>query len=217
MQNALRDGWLFVRSDPVLLEAVLVTCFGSLMLLTVAGLATFFVTELLQLPTSATALIFTPAGIGLVVGSLLVPTMVTRFGQSWTGILGMFCMAAAFVMLPTTQQLARLAGPARWSRDLWFLAIVAALTTLIGFGLDFVIVPSQACMQERTPDALRGRVLALSLALFNGGAIPVLLFMGALTDLLGIVLVIYLLGAISLSVGLLTTLRALRRRHSAQG
>jgi MFS family permease len=217
MHRALREGWRLVRSDPVLLESVLQACFGSLMLLTMAGLAPFFVTKLLQLPTSATALIFTPAGIGLVVGSALVPTMVARFGQSWTGILGMFCMAAAFVLLPTAQRLARLADPTGWSSDLWFLAIVAALTMLIGFGLDFVIVPSQARMQERTPDALRGRVLALYQALFNGGAIPVILFLGALTDLLGIVLVIYLLGAISLSAGLLTTLQALRRTHSDQG
>ena len=217
MQTDLHEGWRLVRSDPVLLEAVLCACFGSLMLLTVAGLAPFFVTELLQLPTSATALIFTPAGIGLVVGSLLVPNVVARFGQSWTGILGMYCMAAAFVLLPTAQRLARLADPTGWSSDLWFLTLVAALTTLIGFGLDFVIVPSQATMQDRTPDALRGRVLALYQALFNGGAIPVILFMGALTDLLGIVLALYLLGAISLSVGLLTTLRALRRKHRDQG
>jgi MFS family permease len=217
MQNALREGWRLVRRDPVLLEAVLHACFGSLMLLTVAGLATFFVTELLHLPTSATALIFTPAGIGLVLGSVLVPTIVARFGPSWTGILGMFCMAAAFVLLPTAQWLARLADPPGWSGDLWFLALVAALTTLIGFGLDFVIVPSQATMQDRTPDALRGRVLALYQALFNGGAIPVILFMGALTDLLGIVIVIYLLGVISLGVGLMTMLRALRRMNRDHG
>ncbi len=216
MQSALREGWLLVRRDPVLLEAVLQTCFGSLMLLTVAGLATFFVTELLQLPINATALIFTPAGIGLVVGSLLVPAMAARFGQIWTGIFGMFCMAAAFILLPTVQWLARLADPTGWSRDLWFLALVAILTTFIGFGLDFVIVPSQTRMQERTPEALRGRVLALYQALFNGGAIPVILFMGALTDLIGIVIVIYLLGAISLIAGLITTFRALRRKHSSQ-
>src|SRR6185437_14810611 len=153
-------------------EAVLQACFGSLMLLTVAGLATFFVTELLQLPINDTALIFTPAGIGLVVGSLIVPAMVARFGQTWTGLVGMFCMTIAFVLLPVIQWLARMADPVGWSRDLWFLALVAILTTLIGFGLDFVIVPSQTRMQERTPEALRGRVLALYQALFNGGSIP---------------------------------------------
>lgn len=208
---------MLVRRDPVLLEAVLQSCFGSLMLLTVAGLATFFVTDLLQLPTGDTALIFTPAGIGLVVGSVLVPTAVARFGPSWTGLLGMFCMATAFVLLPTAQRLARLADPTGWSRDLWFLALVATLTTFIGIGLDFVIVPAQARMQERTPEALRGRVLALYQALFNGGAIPVILFMGALTDLVGIGIVIYLLGGISLSVGVTTMLRALRRKHLGSG
>ncbi len=69
-------------------------------------------------------------------------------------------------------------------------------------------MPSQTRMQERTPEALRGRVLALYQALFNGGSIPVILFMGALTDLVGIVVVVYLLGAISLIVAVITLLRA---------
>ncbi len=218
MRDDLREGWQLVRSDGLLSDAVLQACFGTLMMLTVAELATFFVSDLLHLPVNDTALIFTPAGIGLVVGSLLVPATVARFGQTPTIVLGMLGMAAGFVLLPIAQRLAWLADPSSWNTAFWFLAVVAVLTTLVGFGLDFVVVPAQARMQERSPESLRGRVLALYQALFNGGSIPVILFMGALTDLVGIVIVIYLLGAISLSVGLLTILRAwLRRRHNSPG
>ncbi len=210
MQADLHESWLLVRRDRILLGAVLQACFGTLMMMTMAGQATFFVKDLLERPTSEAALIFTPAGIGLVLGALLVPTMVAHFGQTRTIVLGMFGMAAGFLLLPAAQRLARLTDPAGWSTAHWFLVVVAALTTLIGFGLDFVIVPAQACMQERSPPALRGRVLALYQALFNGGSIPVILFMGALTDLVGIVVVIYLLGAISLGAAVLTILRAVR-------
>src|SRR5262249_1116699 len=53
-------------------------------------------------------------------------------------------------------------------------------------------------------------VLALYQVLFNGGAIPVMLFMGALTDLLSITAVINMLVAFCLAAALLTLLRVLR-------
>lgn len=213
----LQEGWRIVTHDPLLLAALLQACFGSLMLLTVAGLAPFFVTNLLDKPTSATALIFTPAGLGLVIGSLLVPKMVARFGQTGTIVLGMVGVTIGLVMLPVVQWLARLADPVGWSSAIWVLALVAVLTSLIGFGLDFIIVPSQSCMQERSPASVRGRVLALYQTLFNGGSIPVVLGLGVLTDLLGIVIVIYLLGAVSLGGAIGTILRTHSRRYRQHG
>lgn len=213
LRAELQEGWRFVTHEPLLLAALLQACFGSLMLLTVAGLAPFFVTDLLDQPTSATALIFTPAGIGLVIGSLLVPKMVARFGPTHTMVLGMAGMTIGFVLLPAAQWLARLADPAGWPSAVWLLALVAVLTSLIGFGLDFLIVPSQACMQERSPASVRGRVLALYQALFNGGSIPVVLGLGVLTDVLGIMIVIYLLGIVSLGAAIGTILRARNTRR----
>jgi hypothetical protein len=89
------------------------------------------------------------------------------------------------------------------------LLSIAGLTALVGFCLDLIIVPAQTRMQERSPDEMRGRVLALYQVLFNGGAIPVMLFMGGLTDLLGIVAVIDMLVAFSLGAALVTLLRTL--------
>lgn len=216
----LRDGWRLVRGDNVLLDSLLQACFGSLMMMTIAGLATTFVERLLNLPSKDTALIFTPAGIGIVVGSLLIPFVVGHLGQTRTIIAGMLGMGVGIGLLPVAQYLARLAEPASWWTAPTFLLIVAALTTLVGFCLDFIIVPAQAAMQARSPDEMRGRVLALYQALFNGGSIPVLLFMGALADLLGIVVVLYLMAALSLAVAGLAILRAWlgdrpRSRHDA--
>ena len=209
----LRDGWRLVRGDGILFDSLLYACFGSLMMMTFAGLATIFVERLLNLPSKDTALIFTPAGIGIVVGSLLIPTVVGRLGQTRTIIVGMCGMAVGMGLLPVAQHLARLADPTGWWLEPSFLLVVALLTTLMGFSLDFIIVPAQVTMQERSPDEMRGRVLALYQALFNGGSIPVLLFMGALADLLSIVVVLYLMAALCLAVAVLAIWRALLRKQ----
>lgn len=213
MQADLRDGWRLVRRDGLLLDSLLQACFGSLIMMVIAGLATVFVQRLLHLPTSDTALVFTPAGLGLVVGSLLVPRVVAILGQSRTIIVGMIGLAAGIGLLPATQQLARILEPTGWWQLPWFLPVIAVLTILVGLGLDSVIVPSQARMQERSPKAMRGRVLAFYQTLFNGGSIPVLLFMGIMTDLLGIVTVLYLLAGLCLAVAGATLWRVIAKKR----
>jgi MFS family permease len=207
----LSEGWQLVRKDSLLLDGLWQACFGGLIMLTIAELATTFVQRLLNLPTSDTALIFAPAGIGLVAGSLLVPAVVERLGSTRTMIAGMLGTALGIGLLPLAQNLARFSDPAGWWTDPLFLLSVAGLTALAGLSLDLIIVPAQTRMQERSPDEMRGRVLALYQVLFNGGAIPVMLFMGALTDLLGISAVIDMLVAFSLAAALITLLRGLAR------
>ncbi len=210
----MHDGWRLVRGDSLLSDSLLQACFGSLMMMTIAGLATIFVERLLDLPVKDTALIFTPAGIGIVVGSLIIPVVVAHLGHTRTIIVGMIGMAIGIGMLPVAQHFAMLADPANWPHAPLFLLAVALLTTLVGFSLDFVMVPAQTQMQERSPDHMRGRVLALYQALFNGGSIPVLLFMGALADLVGIIVVLYLMAGICLAVAALSIWRTLSRKHS---
>ncbi len=211
LRDDLSDGWQLVRKDGVLLDGLWQACFGGLIMLTVAELATTFVQRLLNLPTSDTALVFAPAGIGLVLGALLVPSVVGRLGSTRTMIGGMLGTALGIGLLPIAQKLASLSNPTGWWTNPLFLLTVAGLTALVGFSLDLIVVPAQTRMQERSPDEMRGRVLALYQVLFNGGAIPVMLFMGALTDLLGIIAVINMLVACSLAAALLTLLRALAR------
>jgi MFS family permease len=215
LRTDLREGWQLVRKDGLLLDGLWQACFGGLIMLTVAELATTFVQRLLNLPTSDTALIFAPAGIGLVAGSLLVPAVVARLGSTRTIIGGMLGTALGIGLLPVAQKLAIFSNPAGWWTNPLFLLSVAGLTALVGFSLDLVIVPAQTRMQERSPDEMRGRVLALYQVLFNGGAIPVMLFMGALTDLLGIIVVIDILVAFTLAAALGTLLRALARRRNS--
>jgi MFS family permease len=217
LREDLIEGWQLVRQDGVLVDGLWQACFGGLIMLTIAELATTFVQRLLNLPTSDTALIFAPAGIGLVAGSLLVPAIVERLGSTRTIIVGMLGTALGIGLLPVAQSIASFSDPASWWTNPLFLLSIATLTALAGLSLDLVVVPAQTRMQERSPDAIRGRVLALYQVLFNGGAIPVMLFMGALTDLWGITAVIDMLVVFNLAAALGTLLRTVGRGRSGSG
>jgi MFS family permease len=213
LRQDLEDGWRLVRNDGVLLDALFQSCFGGLVMLTIAELATTFVQRLLGLPASNTTVIFAPAGIGLVAGSLLVPAVVARLGTLRTMLVGMLGTGLGIALIPLLQWLAHLLLAPHWATHPLFLLALALLTAAVGFGLDLVVVPAQTLMQQRSPDEMRGRVLALFQVLFNGGAIPVMLFMGALTDWLGIVPVTYLLAGSCILAALLTAARALTRSN----
>jgi MFS family permease len=144
-------------------------------------------------------------------GSLLVPIIVDRLGHTRTVVIGMFGAAIGIGLLPFAHNLTGPKDPSNLLAHPFFLLALVGLMILAGAGIDCIVVPAQTRMQERSPDALRGRVLAFYQVLFNGGAIPVILFMGALTDLLGIQTVILVLAALNVLAGLLTALRAVIR------
>jgi MFS family permease len=217
LREDVLEGWQLVRGNALLLDGLWQSCFGGLVMLTIAELATTFVQRLLNLPTSDTALIFAPAGIGLVGGALLVPWVVSRLKTTGTIISGLVGTALGIGLLPIAQRLAALLDPADWWLNPFFLSSIAILTALVGLSLDLVVVPAQTRMQEQSPDALRGRILAFYQVLFNGGAIPVVLFMGALADLFGIGTVINVLVALNLGAALVTLLRVRSRNTRGPG
>ena len=214
MLEDLKETWQLVRKDGTLIDALWQACFGGLIMLIIAELATTFVQRLLHLPTSDTSIVFAPAGIGLVLGSILVPNIVSRLGTTRTIGIGMLGSALGIGMLPVMQFLAGLSHATSLLTDPPLLVIMIFLTAMVGVSLDFIVVPALTQVQEHSPDAMRGRVLAFYQVLFNGGAIPVMLFMGALTDLLGIVQVIYLIVASCLVAALFTGIRALARKRN---
>jgi predicted MFS family arabinose efflux permease len=79
-----------------------------------------------------------------------------------------------------------------------------------------IIVPSQTVVQEQSPDQMRGRVQALYQALFNGGSIPVVLFIGVIADLLGISTVAYVMAVSCLLAVGLTIFRSRRQEPVMQ-
>lgn len=182
------ESWHFMRRDRVLLTAVFQLCLGGTVVAIVATIAPEFVSVFFHRPKEYAALVLGPAGVGLVVGSALTPLIVRRLRYARTIGLGIVLLALCAVLLTLARALAaspRVHGGAWWN---WppYLAVALALIFLVGIALDLINVPSQTLMQERSPDWIKGRVLALQGMLLNTLTVPSVLAMGLVADTLGL-------------------------------
>lgn len=196
----INESWRFVYRDRRLLIAILQLSFGSIILLVIGQLAPKFVQQLLNRPPANAALVFVPAGIGLVIGSAVMPRVVKRLGKARSISAGIIGVSITSVLLVLCQRVARQIDPDHWFNDPTFLGLILLLVFVLGCELGLMTIPAQTVMQERTPDALKGRVLALQMLVYNAVSIPVILFMGGIADIYDIAVVMGVL-AITVFVG----------------
>ena len=199
--HEMLEGWQFIRGNKHLLFAVIQLSFAGVLLLVIVQLATPIVTQLLNLPAKQMAFVFAPAGLGLVLGSVLMPRVSRRFAKIRLMLTGTAALAVATLLLPLITILARFLQPQSWNSNPLLLVAIGLVMCLAGFALDFINIPAQTAMQELTPDWIKGRVLSLQLVLYNACSIPVILFMGVVADLFGVDRVLYLLTFCEIAFG----------------
>jgi MFS family permease len=181
----LVDGWEIVRADRLLFFSVVQLTVVSIIVLLIGELAPTFVEHVLDRPANQMAIILSPAGVGLVAASILMPRITARVSMVKLALFGVITLAVGFALIPVSQWFAWVLDPQNGPQSLLLLLITIALLLLIGVGMALVNIPTQTMMQEHAPDEGRARVLSLQFMLYNVGSIPVLLFSGVITQFLG--------------------------------
>ena len=199
--NEVREGWSFIRHNSQLFLAVIQLSFAGVLLLVIGELATPLVTRLFGLPASLMAIVFAPAGIGLVIGSLLMPRILRWISKEQAIFIGSMVLAGTIVLLPLSTLLAHFMEKHGITSKPIYLGAVPLIMFIAGIAIDFINIPAQTAIQESTPEWIKGRVLALQLMLYNACSIPILLFIGGIADAFGIDKVIYLVSAVILAFG----------------
>jgi MFS family permease len=180
------DAWNFIRRDVRLSVAVWQLSLAGVVTSVIAMIAPAFVNVFFKAKPEAAALVFVPAGIGLVVGSAFMPRILRRLGYGLTVWIGIVALALCTSLLPLVLALAPWLFHGNWWHAWPYIGAVLSLTLLMGFALDFINVPAQHMMQERAPDWIKGRVLAVQIMLFNAVAIPTVLVIGLTGDRYGL-------------------------------
>lgn len=95
-----------------------------------------------------------------------------------------------------------------------FFALVA------GMSMAMINIPAQTIVQERSSDAVRGRVFAVQFTLSNAIGIPPMLFVGNLADTIGIPRVTLAIGGIIIllavvNIVVVSSMGRLPHRHHA--
>jgi MFS family permease len=180
----MREAWRHVRRHPTLFAAVLQLSIAGTVIAIIAEIAPRFVKEFFNLPEQYAALVFVPAGAGLVLGSVALPHLVKRVHKRRSRLIvaGLVTLAASAVLVVLVHSLVMHLPHSRGASSRTYIIVELVLTFCMGFALDLINIPAQTTMQERTPDSLRGRVLALQGMLFNAATVPVVFLIGGLAD-----------------------------------
>ncbi|GCE48562.1 MFS transporter [Thermosporothrix hazakensis] len=184
------EGWRIVQADRLLFFAVVQLSVVGIIQLLIGELAGPFVREFLNRPPEDMSLILAPAGIGLVVASILMTPISEKIGKIRLTVIGFVALAVGFVLLPLIHWVALRIDHTQGASAPWVMIVTIVLVLLLGGALACVNIPTNTIMQERAPESGRARVLSLQFMLYNIGSIPVLLFAGAIAQFLGLNLLI---------------------------
>jgi MFS family permease len=192
----------YVRRHKPLLIAVVQLTLGGTILTLVATISGAFADQFLHRKAEFAAIIFVPAGLGLVIGSMLMPRIIQRVGVVIASALGVIGVGASVVLLTMSRWLAMRLDPHGWFN--WPPYLVAAIVLAFGIGasLDLITIPAQTTMQQQSPDWIKGRVLALQVMLLNAVTIPATLFIGVASDRLTLPVAMNLITVVVVLVGL---------------
>jgi MFS family permease len=193
------EGWHFLRAETVLFATTVQATIAEYGLGALTTLSPLLIASLplgnLQAP-AAYGFFEMAMGAGLVGGGVVLGGMATRLPKG-PAIIGAFvAMGLALLALAATGS----------------LSIALGLAVIVGLGNATFVVPSQTIFQQRTPDEMLGRVVAIRLALVSGMLALAMATSGALAQTFGLRPVLAACGLLTAAAGLAgLAVRSIRR------
>ena len=187
--HEIREGWHFAITHRGIFVALLQLALVSMLTMIMAMLAPGYAARVLGLQAEDAMLVFWPAGVGLLLASIAIGRFGHRVPREVLAGLGMLGLGAALIGLAwagcggvESMPLFRLRPELMLSTT----AYVMIFSFLTGIAMSVTNIPAQTIVQERSHDAVRGRVMAVQFTLANALGIPPMLFVGNLADIFGI-------------------------------
>ena len=203
----------YIRTDRLIAWGVVQWTIGSSLALIVASLAPTFVVTVLGVPAEDSVFVLAPAGIGTVLGSMLLSRWGDRVDRRRLiecALMALGSLLAAMALVAVVWQSlgwideAPTGGISTAGQES-LIAAIMALATLAGFAFVAVIVPSQTLIQERALPDVRGRLFAVQMVLGNVASILPLIALGEIADLIGVGRAVLLVGVFVFGAGLAST------------
>jgi len=184
----IKEGYSFIRGHKDVLFPFLLLIALHVALIIVTTNLPAMAQDLLRIsPSYAGFLIAVPAGIGAALGTLTITKVMKKEVRKKSIIeIGLVVMGTA--IWATAILLPQLTTP--------LTRIVASVVLFMAAGASFVavVVPAQTYIQEKTPDALMGRVFGNFWFLATIATIFPVMFSATISDVLGVRTLLFLLG-----------------------
>ncbi|MCI0478732.1 MAG: MFS transporter, partial [Anaerolineales bacterium] len=188
--NEIREGWHFAITHRAIFVALLQLALTNTLTLVMAELVPGFAKRVLGSQPEDAIYVFWPAGAGVLLASILIGRFAQRIPREILAVGGMIGVALGLMGLAWVGSGSLIFGQPLFVRfpELFLTtsALVMLFSLVIGMTMAAINIPAQTIVQERSNDAVRGRVLAVQFTIANLIALPPMLFVGNLADVYGI-------------------------------
>ena len=204
----LLEGLRAILADRKLLMAIIQITFAPTLLLLVAQVAPGFAREVLHTAYTAMFWVLAPAGLGMGIGLFILGHWGARLRKDRLVVVALLALSITILGLADVPSLAH---------EFWLpfsviginpapnverLLTMIPISLLLGIEIAFINAPIQTIVQERAPERLRGRILAMQQTLTAAVAIIPLLLIGGIAAAVGVQGALSLIGVVLFVVAL---------------
>jgi MFS family permease len=212
----IHEGLVYIKQDAILMKSIAYLTFATTIFMLIAALAPNFVATVVGLPPGQIGYLVAPAGIGVIIGVVIVPRLVSRFRRDalidWAVVAG----GLSLLLLSLSREiLSRVVSPEAVPQMLE-VGLAGTLAAILGICNALVLVPSQTILQERSHEHIRARVYATFFTITSVVSFIPIFFAAAAADLFGVVRVLAAVAILLVAVGgfsLVSARRAYRQRY----
>lgn len=200
--ESMSAGVEYVKTKPKLLDALLLLMGTQVTLAILATLGPAFAVQMLEVDVhDASLFLVGPAVFGIIIGAVWVGNHSKKYTPSQLIKTGITSAGALLLGIAVFVRLKHVFPFFSGSGSLLFFGLVLLLFFLLGFANSLLDVPANSVLQHEADTGMRGRVYGLLTAIVGGlGMIPVLAG-GILGDMIGVGKVIFFLGILIASYG----------------
>jgi DHA3 family macrolide efflux protein-like MFS transporter len=183
------DGWRFLRAETVLFATTVQASIAEYGLGALTALSPLLVAALPlgRLDASAAYGFFEMStGVGLVGGGVVIGALANRLPKGPAIVAGFTTVGVSLILFSVTGS----------------LLVALALAAVVGIANVTFSIPSQTIFQQRTPDEMLGRVVAIRLALVNATLVVSMVTSGLFAQLFGVDVVLAGCGILTVAAGL---------------
>jgi MFS family permease len=209
----VREGLVFIRQDAILMKAIAYLTMATTVFMLIAALAPQFVATVVGLPPAEIGYLVAPAGLGVILGVVLVPGLARRFRRDalvdWAFVAG----GVALLLLALSRTMLNAIFAPNPLPQMVEIAAAGVLAAVLGVSNALVLVPSQTILQERSHEHIRARVYATFFTITSVVSFVPIFFAAAAADLFGVVTVLAVVALLLIAVGGFSLWRTERARQ----
>jgi MFS family permease len=200
----LKEGWGFIAGNRSVFAAICQHALVTMLTMILVTLLPGFATRVLHMQPVDAVYLFASVGVGMLGVTLWTSQAGHRFRRETLVAAGFLTTTVSFVGFAFITWSGETATGIAATPPAQVIMQVVVMALLLGIGMTMAVVPAHTIVQERTPHAIRGRVIAAQFIFINFvGLVPMLAISG-MADLIGIPKVMLGLAALTLASSLLS-------------